>query len=290
MRYGWMTLTVLGAIVGCGQADVPNHMAPVQVARQAFSRPAEMADSATQSAASPLPAAKGANAVQRKIVYRATVDLVVEDFEPIPARIDNLVRKFDAYLARSNVSGTPGTPRTGQWTVRVPADHYDAFLAASRQLGEVRRVGSDSQDVTEEFYDVEARIRNEKQEEARLLSLLDKATGKLEEVLAVEREISRVRGEIEQSEGRMRVLSNLTALATVELNVAEVKDYVPEEAVTYGTRLRRAFEGSVRALVFAADQLSIAMVALSPWLLVILVPGVPLWLWLNARRRRRRKV
>ena len=213
---------------------------------------------------------------------------MVEDFEPIPARIEALVKRFDAYLARSNVTGTPGTPRTGQWTVRVPADRYDAFLAASRQLGEVRRVGSDSQDVTEEFYDVEARIRNEKQEEARLLKLLDTATGKLEEVLAVEREVSRVRGEIEQSEGRMRVLNDLTALATVDLVVTEIKDYVPEEAVTYWTRLRRAFEASIRALVFTADQLSIAVVAISPWLAVILMPGVPLAFWVRARRRRRR--
>jgi hypothetical protein len=120
-----------------------------------------------------------------------------------------------------------------------------------------------------------------------LLKLLDTATGKLEEVLAVEREIGRVRGEIEQSEGRMRVLTDLTALATVELVVTEVKDYVPEEAVTYGTRVRRSLDASLRALVFTADQLSIAAVAISPWLAVLLGPGLPLVLWLRARKRRR---
>ena len=100
-------------------------------------------------------ASDATNVVRRKIVYRTTVDVVVEDFGPVPAQIEALVKRFDAYLARSNVTGTPGAPRMGQWTVRGPADRYDAFLVASRQLGEVRHVGSDSQDVTEEFYDVE---------------------------------------------------------------------------------------------------------------------------------------
>jgi hypothetical protein len=292
MRYCWLSLAIFGVILGCGQAGVLNSPVHKQVADNSPSVAAERLIEA-----SPLPALtsapqpeKAANSIHRKIVYRATVDLVVEDFEPIPAKIEALVKRFDAYLARSNVTGTPGSPRSGQWTVRVPADRYDAFLAAARKLGEVRRVGSDSQDVTEEFYDVEARIRNKKQEEARLLKLLDTATAKLADVLAVEQEVSRVRGEIEQSEGRMRVLSDLTALATVDLVVTEIKNYVPEEAVTYATRLHRSFDASIRALIFTGDQLSIALVALSPWLAIVLIPGVPLAFWVRARIRRRREV
>jgi hypothetical protein len=86
----------------------------------------------------------------------------------------------------------------------------------------------------------------------------------------------------------MRVLSDLTALATVEVVVTEIKDYVPEEAATYATRVRRSFQASVEALVLTGDRLSIAAVALSPRLAVLLVPGLPLALWLRARARRRR--
>ena len=272
MRYFWLLLAMLGVVLGCENARVAKEPASEKVGdRLAEAQPAVASSG------------KPTGAIRRKIIYRATVDLVVEDFNPIPARIETLAKRFDAYLARSNVTGTPGVPRTGQWTVRVPADRCDAFLAALRQVGEVRHVGSDSQDVTEEFYDVEARIRNKKQEEARLLKLLDTATGKLEEVLAVERELSRVRGEVEQSEGRMRVLNELAALATVELLVTEIKDYVPDEAVTYGTRLRHSFELSIRALIFAADQLSIAVVAISPWLAVLLIPALPLAFWVREK-------
>lgn len=296
MRYS-LLLVIAGAVIGCGGAAMKKSGAPAPVAEQ--EKPAVLLsqsppDDRSQFGASGLTDGRrsakvpNADAIRRKIVYKATVDLVVENFEPVPARVDALVKQFDAYLARSNVNGQPGSPRSARWTVRVPAERYDAFLAAARQLGEVRNVTCDSQDVTEEFYDVEARIRNKKQEETRLLKLLETATGKLEEVLAVEREISRVRGEVEQAEGRMRVLADLTTLATVEVVVTEIKNYVPEEAATYMTRVRRSFQNSIEALVLTAQGLSIMAIALSPWLAVLLVPGLPLALWLRARRRRRR--
>ena len=145
----------------------------------------------------------------------------------------------------------------------------------------------DSQDVTEEFYDVEARIRNKKKEEDRLLELLDTATGELEDILAVERELSRVREEIERVEGRLRVHKDLTSLTTINLSVTEVKDYVPEEAATYATRVRRAFQSSITALVATMQGLSILAVAAAPWLAVILALGLVLMLFWMALRRLR---
>jgi len=153
-------------------------------------------------------------------------------------------------------------------------------------LGEVRSVNSTSDDVTAEFYDIEARIRNKQQEEERLLKLLAEATGKLEEVLAVERELSRVRGEIEQAQGRMRMLKDVTELTTVTVTVTEIKDYVPDEAPTYVTRVRRAFMSSTVAVVATAQVLSLVAVALVPWLPapLLLVLAV-----LTLRRLRRRR-
>jgi hypothetical protein len=132
----------------------------------------------------------------------------------------------------------------------------------------------------------EARIRNKQQEEERLLKLLAEATGKLEEVLAVERELSRVRGEIEQAQGRMRMLKDVTELTTVTVTVTEIKDYVPDEAPTYVTRVRRAFMSSTVAVVATAQVLSLVAVALVPWLPapLLLVLAV-----LTLRRLRRRR-
>lgn len=216
---------------------------------------------------------------RRKIIYTADVDLEVKEFDPIPERVEELVKQFDGFVASSNVSGSPGYARTGTWKLRIPAERHGDFLAAVRQLGgQVRRVRVDSKDVTEEFYDVEARIRNKKKAEERLIEHLEDTTSELQHILTVEQELSRVREEIERVEGRLRVLADLTSMSTFNLNVTEVIEYVPEEPPGYLTRVRTTFEASIDAVVFVAEEFSIAVVALSPWLGVLLVLLVVLWI------------
>lgn len=281
-----MWLFLLPILIGCGQAASPKkHSPPVAPADS----PAPISSTSTAGA---MPQAEKAlpkpESVQRKIIYKASVDLVVEDFSAVPSRLEAMVKQFSGYIAQSNVSGSPGTPRSGRWTIRVPADRYDGLLATVQGLGEVRSVASNSEDVSEEYYDVQARVRNSKKQEERLLKLLETATGKLEEVLKVESELARVRGEIERLEGRVRMLDNLTAMSTVELRVEEIKDYVPEEAPTYLTRVRRSFSGSIDLLVTTAQAISIMLVALSPWLAAILPLFLVLWLAGRLFRRRNR--
>jgi hypothetical protein len=265
-------LCCLMVVVAAGCAAESKHAArqPANSEKKAEMAPAATAESAgSEKGRSSQSSGEG---IRRKIIYTGTVNLVVEQFDAVPGRVEALAQRFEAYIARSRVSGSPGSPRLGQWTIRVPAERYDAFLLAARELGEVEEVSSDSQDVTEEYYDVETRIRNKKQEETQLLEILTKRTGKLEEVLQVERELARVRGEVEQMEGRLRVLASLTTMSTVTLEVHEIKGYVPEEAVTYRTRVRRAWEGSLTALAAAAQTLSVVLVALLPWISAVLVP------------------
>lgn len=283
MRW-WLFSLVVAAALGCGAASKsPTRPPSAGEAAAPMSATTEKAMPGTEGKSKPVP--PGTAAQGRKIIHTATVELVVENFDPVQAQVEAVVRQFDGYVARSNVSGLPGRPRSGQWTVRVPVARYEGFLAAVRELGEVQNVTSDSKDVTEEYYDVEAHVRNKKQEETRLLKLLAEATGKLEEILAVEKELSRVRGEIEQLEGRLRVLTDQTTLTTVTLRITEVKEYVPQEAATYATRARRAFEGSISTLVSTAQGLSIVVIALVPWLVVLGLPVVLIVLLVRWTRR-----
>ena len=98
----------------------------------------------------------------------------------------NLIKEHDGFLAESDESSVTSTQRRATWRVRVPIGHFDAFLAAVNRLGEVRQNHVGSQDVTEEYFDIEARIRNKQEEEKRLLKHLSDSTGKLEDILAVE--------------------------------------------------------------------------------------------------------
>jgi len=226
------------------------------------------------------------NALQRKLIYTAEIDLIVEDFTPVPSQVVALAKRFDGYVASSQLTGSPGSPRSGHWTIRVPVQRYDEFLPAAHELGEVRHSSSQSRDVSEEYYDLEARIRNKKQAETRLLKHLEDSTGKLEEILKVENELDRVREKIEQMEGRMRVLNDLTSLTKVTLTVDEIKNYVPEEAATYGTRVRRSFGASLDKLVSAGKETSIGMVVAVPWLVVLSVPTAVLWFLVRIGRKR----
>ena len=287
-----MRYLVLIALVapGCAAESYPGAEADhASVARSpAFEKAAQEAESMPAEPGQKAMPSEGA--LGRKIIYSADIDLVVEKFDPVPDRVEALVKQFGGFVASSNVSGSPGYPRSGEWTLRVPVESYEGFLAAVRELGwEIQRVSVDSKDVTEEFYDVEARIRNKKKTEERLLDLLENAAGELEDILTVERELSRVREEIERVEGRLRVLKDLTSLTTINLSVNEIKDYVPEESPSYSTRVRRSFQGSIDLLVSTAEGLSIAIVVLLPWLAVLLVFGtVLLLLWRITRRRRLR--
>jgi hypothetical protein len=256
-----------------GQANVMMGMMPG----------AAPADGGEPAPATP-PPTEPPKAVARKIIYNADVDLVVDDFDRLEQGLRRLVKESGGYLADADVSGTKGVQRSGRWKVRVPVERFDAFVESAVRLGELQRRQTNSQDVTEEFYDLEARIKNKKVEEGRLVKHLEESTGKLKEILDVEREISRVREEVERLQGRLQMLANLTALTTVTITAREVRDYTPAAAPTFGTRVARAFQGSAESLVLFLGEVVLAVVRFVPWLPIW---GVALALcWLVVRRLR----
>lgn len=220
----------------------------------------------------------------RKIIYTAEVSMVVEKLNPAQQKLMELVRKSGGYIAETNVDGASGTPRHGRWKIRVPVAGYQNFLDAVSKIGEVQTLTTDSSDVSEEYYDIEARLRNKRVEEKRLIDHLNRSTGKLSDILLVEKEISRVRGEIERMQGRMRVLQNLTSLTTVTISIEEVKDYIPPAPPTFGTEIARSFSSSFGGLIDFGKGLVLLAVVLLPWAIAGLIVTLPLWIVLYRRR------
>jgi hypothetical protein len=268
----------LSSSLGCGGAKVAN----MEITTAKEMREAE----APQQPAGGQGKRAGALPVARKIIYTGDIEVIVEDFGKAAAAIEKLVRDNKGYLAHSDISNSPGAPRSGTWRARVPVDRFDAFRDAVAGLGEVQKNVTDSQDVTDEFYDLQARIKNKQKEEARLNDILQKATGKLEDVLKVEEVLSRVRGEIEQLQGQAQRLANLTALTTITITLHERRSYVPPEAPGLGTTLGRTFSGSVDALASLGRGLLVLVVALAPWLPVAALIALPCWLLLRRQRRK----
>jgi hypothetical protein len=226
-----------------------------------------------------------APAMPRKIIYTATVEMVCEKFTDSARKLADAVKAHGGFIADSNVVGAAGDAKTGTWKVRIPVERFDAFMTALGGVGEVQSANITSQDVSEEFYDLEARIKNKRVEEARLIQHLQQSTGKLNEILAVEREISRVREEVERMEGRQRFLANQTALTTVTVTLRELRSVAVtrEEQPTLWTQMTRTFGGSLAALGDFMKGIVLFLVGALPWLVVVGGIVYPLW---RARRKR----
>lgn len=236
----------------------------------------------TQESAPP----KGAPAVERKILYSADVDVVVEDFPKLEAALLAAVKRHGGYIADTDVNGSAGSSRSARWKIRVPIDAFNDFLVDASKLGELTRRQIHSQDVTEEFYDLEARIKNKKVEETRLLKHLQDSTGKLEEILAAERELSRVREEVERQEGRLRLLANLASLTTINVMAVERTNYVPATAPNFGTRAYRRLADSAWGVVETVQALILWGLGMLPWLPFLLILGAIVLVLLRAVRHR----
>ena len=213
--------------------------------------------------------------IDRRIVYNADVRITVGDFDRAAGRIAELIRSHGGYVAESEVSGSPGSNRSGRWKARVPIAEYDGFLDDVVAIGELDGRRSDSQDVTEEYYDLEARIANKRVEEDRMVELLKNTAGELKEILEVERELSRVREEAERMVGRQRLLADMSALTTVTISVSERTEYIPAAAPGFGARIARAFEAANRQFVETVQGVLVGIVrnlyGLLAWSLALLI-------------------
>lgn len=204
--------------------------------------------------------------IPRKIIYTAKATLVVGDFDRSDEELRRLIKDHrKAFIARSSVHGSPGSPRTGSWTIRVPADQLETFFDQVGALGEVHERSLDSQDITEQYFDRENRLKNKLARQEALRKMLTESTAKKEDYLAVDRELNQVTQDIEADQGQLRLWRSLSALATVNLTVRERKDYVPPTAPSFGTTIARTFFASVDALLSFGRLLVLVVVALAPW-------------------------
>jgi hypothetical protein len=145
----------------------------------------------------------------------------VDKVDPAILRIRQLAAQVGGYINNSSISGGRDQIRVATLELKIPVTKYDQAVGSLSTIGKVETVNSTAQDVGEEFVDVTARVKNAGRLEERLITLLSTRTGKLDEVLRVERELARVREEIERYEGRLRYLSARVAMSTLTITVHE---------------------------------------------------------------------
>lgn len=136
-------------------------------------------------------------------------------------KVRALAASLGAHVANSQFEGGEHNVRSATLELKIPAARYDEAVSRLAGIGEVESVNSSSEDIGEEYVDVTARVTNAQRLEQRLIQLLATRTGRLEDVLAVERELARVREEIERAEGRLRYLRTRAAMSTLTVLVHE---------------------------------------------------------------------
>ncbi len=175
----------------------------------------------TAPAAPAAPGAPGAPGSSALLVRTGQVSVEVDSLEPAVAALRALAARLGGVVTGLSVATGRDQLRAATLQLRVPAARFDEAVGGLRPLGRVERVDVDAQDVGEEWVDVGARIANARRLEARLLELLATRTGRLADVLAVERELARVREGIERQEGRLRWLREHVVLSTIAVAVHE---------------------------------------------------------------------
>lgn len=218
------TAHVDGAEGGFGDERMAQSAPGAPAAKRAApaEEPAPSENVAADAAAKPKPAeAKKRDAsAGLYIIRRATLTLQVEEVKKGVANVTAIARGVGGFVAESAYEAAEGAVPSARMVLRVPAEKFDAVLESLGGVGKVFGRNIDSEDVTMEYVDTTSRIKNLRQEESTLLKLLQRS-GKLSEVLEMERELSRVRGEIEQAQGRLRHLGSLVSLATIEVSLSE---------------------------------------------------------------------
>jgi hypothetical protein len=239
-RLGWLAFTTLAChAIATPEEQADKSAAPgpaPQAAEAAAAAPAAPAAgqmarnapgrrdgvSADELTASRAPVQWAADATTPAMVIRTgTAAIRIDSLEPAIVRVRSLAQRVGGYVANTTVQAGSTQYRQASLEVQVPAARFDDLVAELGSLGKVESVNVRAEDVGEEFVDISARVTNSRRLEERLIDLLATRTGRLQDVLAVERELARVREEIERYQGRLRFLKSRAAMSALTISVHE---------------------------------------------------------------------
>ncbi|MFL6526780.1 MAG: DUF4349 domain-containing protein [Chthoniobacterales bacterium] len=166
----------------------------------------------------------------RKLIRNAQVEIEVASFEQTLQKITAFAGEDRGYVATTNSEKQENGKLRGQIVVKVLPNNLDGFLGKLRGLGEVKNQSLGTEDVTKQYFDTDARLKNQRAMEQRLLDILKTKSHDISDLLAVEKELGRVREEIEKMQGELKFMDAQVAFATVTIQLAE-KDL--EQAAKY---------------------------------------------------------
>lgn len=213
-----------------------------------------------------------------KIIKTGNIRFQTDDIQGGFSKIRNATNKYKAYIQSDN-SGSDYSSNYRNVTIRIPNNYFDSFIDdISKGVKHFDRKEISAQDVTEEFVDIEARLKAKRTLENRYLEILKKAN-KISEILEIENELAKIREEIEAAEGRLKYLQNRVSMSTVSIEMYTEKPQGTGTTVSYGSKMWNAITSGFNGL----SSFFIAILYIWPFILIFVV------IFFFARRKLRNK-
>ena len=240
-----------------------------------------LTDQQSKISASPIPGPMIARTV--------SLSIVVKNFAASRSSLDAILARHHGYSAQLDVSTPENAPRSLHTSLRIPAPELSSAVGDLKALGRVENESQAGEDVTRQHVDLAIRLKNARETEQRFRSILQQHTGNVVEVLQVEENIARVRGDIERMEAEQTTLEHRVDFATIDLQITEeYKAQLNPPGASVSTRFHNAFVAgyqnaaeTVLGIVLSLEEYGPSLLI---WLLILVLPAGFL------ARRYRRKV
>lgn len=231
------SLFALNIVLACGQSH-ENNTATAEVAEVAV---ADMAATPDPEEAKMANENTTVQNIEQKIIREGHLQFETQEPDNTYNRLVQSAKKYNAYIQEDS-EGKSWDRVYRNVTVRIPNTHFDAFIAdISTGISFFDQKQITSQDVTEEFVDLNARLKAKKTLEERYLQLLHKAV-KVSEIIEIERELSAIREEIEAKEGRLKYLQHRVSYSTITVNFYKKVPQSEQATVSYGNKMWNALQ------------------------------------------------
>ncbi len=215
-----------------------------------------------------IPSVPQGGSVTGRVIKNISLEIKIksDEFQRQFARAGSLAEQFGGFVTNSQVSETDGRLASGTLTIRVPSDRFEEAVSRLKGLGKVTAEDRSGQDVSKEFVDLEARLKQAKAEEAFFLRLMDEAKG-ISDMMQVQSQLSGVQLRIEEIQGQLNYLKDQTAFSTISVRVYEPGAAEPGPP----RRLADAWEQAIEGFQSVIGGLMVALGWLAPFALIALV-------------------
>lgn len=231
---------------------------------------------------------EGNGAIHRKLIYRAYVTMEVGDYGTVQTEIRDLIQLSGGYLLEFNETNSE-YERGGTFVIKVPSSGFMSFLTRLEEFSGDHRYQSSitGEDVTEEYVDLESRLKAKQVTEQRLFAFMERAT-RADDLVEFSRELGNVQQEIEQIKGRMRYLEQNVAYSTIEARVYEksaAANRMRQENAPFGQRLSHSLTSVLQGISIVLQELVIFVVAALPIVILLAIFASPFIFWYWYRKR-----